>query len=119
MVHEPLPALVPIETEESWPKGAMGISLKNVRLTAEDRGKRIFSDQGELMLTHFGLSGPLALTLSSLLPEDPAGVRLYIDLKPALDVGDAGRAAAPGLFAGPPQGADLGAGRPRRPTAWR
>jgi predicted Rossmann fold flavoprotein len=86
VVHEPLPALVPLETEESWPRGAMGISLKNVRLTAENRGKRIFSDQGELMLTHFGLSGPLALTLSSLLPEEAAGVRLYIDLKPALDV---------------------------------
>ena len=85
VVHEPLPALVPIETEESWPRGAMGISLRNVRLTAEDRGKKIFSDQGELMLTHFGLSGPLALTLSSLLPEDPAGVRLFVDLKPALD----------------------------------
>ena len=85
-VHQALPALVPIETEESWPKGAMGISLKNVRLTAEHRGKRLFSDQGELMLTHFGLSGPLALTLSSLLPEDPAGVRLAVDLKPALDV---------------------------------
>jgi predicted Rossmann fold flavoprotein len=84
-IHSPLPALVPIETEESWPRGAMGISLKNVRLTAEAKGKRIFSDQGELMLTHFGLSGPLALTLSSILPDDPVGVRLYIDLKPALD----------------------------------
>jgi len=85
-IHTPLPALVPIETEESWPRGAMGISLKNVRLTAAHAGKKLFSDQGELMLTHFGLSGPLALTLSSVLPEDPAGVRLSIDLKPALDV---------------------------------
>ncbi len=84
-VHTPLPALVPIETEEAWPRGAMGISLKNVRLTAEAKGKQIFSDQGELMLTHFGLSGPLALTLSSLLPEEMAGIRLLIDLKPALD----------------------------------
>lgn len=85
LIHAPLPALVPFETEESWPRGAMGISLKNVRLTAEHKGKKLFSDQGELMLTHFGLSGPLALTLSSLVPEDPAGVRLAIDLKPALD----------------------------------
>jgi len=84
-VHQPLPALVPIETNESWPRSAMGISLKNVRLTAEAQGKRIYSEQGELMLTHYGLSGPLALTASSLLPEDPAGVRLWIDLKPALD----------------------------------
>lgn len=85
VIHPPRPALAPIETEESWPRGAMGISLKNVRLTAEHAGRKLFGDQGELMLTHFGLSGPLALTLSSLLPEDPAGVRLFIDLKPALD----------------------------------
>ncbi len=84
-VHPPLPALVPIETEEAWPRAAMGISLKNVRLTALVKGKKIFAEQGELMLTHFGLSGPLALTLSSLLPEEPAGARLLIDLKPALD----------------------------------
>ena len=84
-VHQPLPALVPIETNEPWPRSAMGISLKNVRLTAEAKGKRIYAEQGELMLTHYGLSGPLALTLSSLLPEDPTGVRLWVDLKPALD----------------------------------
>ena len=85
-VKNPLPALTPIETEETWPRGAMGISLKNVTLTAEANGKKIYSEQGELLLTHFGVSGPLALTLSSLLPENPAGVRLTIDLKPALDV---------------------------------
>ncbi len=84
-IHRPTPALVPIETEEAWPRAAMGISLKNVRLTALVRGKKIFAEQGELMLTHFGLSGPLALTLSSLLPDESAGTRLLIDLKPALD----------------------------------
>jgi len=84
-IREPLPALTPIETGEDWPRRAMGISLKNVRLTAEQGGKKLYTDQGELMLTHFGLSGPLALTLSSLLPEDPAGVKLSVDLKPALD----------------------------------
>lgn len=84
-VKNPMPALTPIETEETWPRGAMGISLKNVTLTAVANGKRIYAEQGELLLTHFGISGPLALTLSSLLPENPAGVRMLIDLKPALD----------------------------------
>jgi predicted Rossmann fold flavoprotein len=86
-VHAPLPALTPIETAEDWPRAAMGISLKNVRLWAESGEKKLFNQQGELMLTHYGISGPLALTLSSLLPEDPKGIRLWIDLKPALDEG--------------------------------
>ena len=84
-----LPALVPIETRESWPANLMGLSLKNVRLSAYAQGpkkeKRIYSEMGEMLFTHFGISGPLALTLSSVLPEDLSGVRLSIDLKPALD----------------------------------
>ena len=88
-VQKPLPALVPIETQESWPGILSGLSLKNVRLTAYAMGpkkeKRIYSEMGEMLFTHFGISGPLALTLSSLLPEDLTGVRLEIDLKPALD----------------------------------
>ena len=84
-----LPALTPIETRESWPAALMGLSLKNVRLAAWQQGpkkeKKLYSEMGELLFTHFGISGPLALTLSSVLPEDPAGVRLSIDLKPALD----------------------------------
>lgn len=84
-----IPALVPIETKESWPAVLMGLSLKNVRLSAFVKGpkkeKCIFSEMGEMLFTHFGISGPLALTLSSLLPEDLASVRLSIDLKPALD----------------------------------
>ena len=84
-----LPALTAIETVESWPAGLMGLSLKNVTLTAWAKGpkkeKKLYSEQGELLFTHFGISGPLALTLSSLLPEDLNGVRMAIDLKPALD----------------------------------
>ncbi len=85
----PLPALVPIDTVESWPGTLAGLSLKNVCLSAYVDGggkeKRIFSQQGEMLFTHTGISGPLALTLSSLLPEDLSPVRLEIDLKPALD----------------------------------
>ena len=88
-VKRAMPALVPIDTVESWPANLMGLSLRNVRLSAWTRNgkkeKRIYSEQGEMLFTHFGISGPLVLTLSSLLPEDLSGVRMAIDLKPALD----------------------------------
>ena len=84
-----LPALVPIDTVESWPGTLAGLSLKNVSLSAFVTGgkkdKRLFSQMGEMLFTHTGISGPLALTLSSLLPEDLSTVRMSIDLKPALD----------------------------------
>ena len=86
---KPLPSLVPIETREDWPKALAGLSLKNVRLSAYmasgGKEKRIYSEQGEMLFTHFGVSGPLVLTLSALLPEDLSCVRMCIDLKPALD----------------------------------
>ncbi len=85
-----MPALVPIDTVESWPGLLTGLSLKNVCLSAYVAGgkkeKRIYAQQGEMLFTHTGISGPLALTLSSLLPEDLSSVRMEIDLKPALDV---------------------------------
>ena len=88
-VKPALPALVPIETVESWPANLMGLSLKNVALSAWMKGpkkeKKLYDEQGEMLFTHFGVSGPLVLTLSSLLPESLEGVRLSIDLKPALD----------------------------------
>ena len=83
------PALVPIETEESWPAELMGLSLKNVTLSAyttkNGKRKKLYGDMGEMLFTHFGVSGPLVLSLSSLLPEDYRGTQLEIDLKPALD----------------------------------
>ena len=84
-----LPALVSIDTVESWPGTLAGLSLKNVNLSAWLTGgkkeKRLYSQMGEMLFTHTGISGPLALTLSSLLPEDLSVVRMEIDLKPALD----------------------------------
>ena len=83
-----LPALVPVDTVETWPARLSGLSLKNVALTAFLTGgkkeKKLYSNQGEMLFTHFGISGPLVLTLSSVLPEDLSKVRLEIDLKPAL-----------------------------------
>jgi len=84
-----MPALVAIDTVESWPGMLAGLSLKNVRLSAWNTGskkeKKLYAEMGEMLFTHTGISGPLALTLSSLLPESLEGVRFEIDLKPALD----------------------------------
>lgn len=81
------PALVPVECEEKWAKELMGLSLKNVRLEVEEPGKGIvFSEQGELLFTHFGLSGPLVLSASSHMKSLPGKhYKMKIDLKPALD----------------------------------
>ena len=84
-VEPPRGALVPLVTEETWPAALAGLTLKNVTLSAYREQKRLFqSEPGEMLFTHFGVSGPLVLTLSSLIAEEPAGVRLAIDLKPGL-----------------------------------
>jgi predicted Rossmann fold flavoprotein len=79
------PSLVPIETEEAWPKAAQGLSLRNVRLTAfSPEGKSLHTELGEMLFTHYGVSGPLVLTASRHVAERP-GSPLVIDLKPGLD----------------------------------
>ena len=79
------PALVPVETVESTGK-IMGLSLKNIAVTIRDKnGKKRFSDFGEMLFTHFGLTGPVILSSSSHMGENPEGVKVEIDLKPALD----------------------------------
>lgn len=83
-VEEPVASLVPLVTEESWPRELAGVTLKNITLSAEKKGKEIFSELGELLFTHFGISGPLVLSLSGVIAGQPAGTRLFIDLKPAL-----------------------------------
>lgn len=83
-VTELHPALVPIETMEDT-RQIMGLSLRNVTLSAADsHGKKLHSEIGELLFTHFGLSGPLVLSASSHMGENPAGTVVEIDLKPAL-----------------------------------
>ena len=79
------PGLVPIETVEEWPAELAGITLKNVVLSVYKGDKLLRSEMGEMLFTHFGLSGPLILSASSVLPDDLTGCRLTIDLKPALD----------------------------------
>ena len=89
-IVEPSPSLVPFEVQESWVMEMQGLALKNVAITIEREGKRIYSDFGEMLFTHFGVSGPMILSASaSIKPEyfkDFAHeLTLKIDLKPALD----------------------------------
>ena len=81
------PALVPFETKETYPKDLMGLALKNVSVTLKSGGKELYSGFGEMLFTHFGVSGPLILTASSYYVQKAYGkeAQLTIDLKPALD----------------------------------
>ena len=85
-VTEILPALVPLEVEEDI-KSLQGLSLKNVRVKLLADGKKIAEQFGEMLFTHFGVSGPIILTLSrqaAKLLADGKFVELEINLKPAL-----------------------------------
>ncbi len=80
------PSLVPIVTAEDFSE-ISGLTLKNVVLsvTDKDRGKEIFSEMGEMLFTHFGVSGPLVLSASSHMTEkDVSRYAMSVDLKPAL-----------------------------------
>lgn len=82
------PSLVPMVSEEEWCREAMGLSLKNVTLTLIDTadGKKLFSEMGEMLFTHFGVSGPLVLSASGHIRKmERDRYKLVIDLKPALD----------------------------------
>ncbi len=82
-----VPSLVGLETEEDLSL-AQGVTVKNCVLTCRRDGKVIFSEQGELLFTHYGVSGPLVLSLSAYINRlPPAQLRLGIDFKPALDEG--------------------------------
>ena len=105
-IKEPLPSLVPFEVKESWCKDLQGLSLKNVGLklflsdkgdtkagngTGENGGskkgkkpKAVYDGFGEMLFTHFGISGPLVLTASCHYEKDKLG-KVFIDLKPALN----------------------------------
>lgn len=81
------PSLVPLETRETWVGRVKGLTLKNVGLSVYDTGKRlVYRDQGELLFTHFGVSGPMILSASRHILECGfRGAELVIDMKPALD----------------------------------
>jgi hypothetical protein len=92
-VTEPMPALVPMETVEEWPRSLAGLALRNVEVTLLDGGRTCGREFGEMLFTHYGVGGPIILTLSRVVCRaqrsrrgaKPGRFALSIDLKPALD----------------------------------
>ncbi|MEE1008857.1 MAG: NAD(P)/FAD-dependent oxidoreductase [Agathobacter sp.] len=80
------PALVPFNTKEGWVLALQGLSLKNVSITIYKEKKKLYEDFGEMLFTHFGVSGPMILSASANIKpamfEDE--LKMYIDLKPAI-----------------------------------
>ena len=79
------PSLVPLKVSQKWCYILQGLSLKNISIEVKIRGKSVYKDFGEMMFTHFGVTGPLILSASRYITkrisENP---EIYIDLKPAL-----------------------------------
>jgi len=87
-LETPKPALVPLETGGNKAQRLQGLSLKNVRAAVWVNGKKIKEEFGEMLFTHFGLTGPIILTLSRFVVEELMKnnkVEVAVDLKPALD----------------------------------
>lgn len=83
-----IPALVPIEVTDAKTKELMGLSLKNVEVTIKENDKKVvYKNFGEMLFTHFGVSGPLILSGSRFIKKDKK-YKLSIDLKPALNLGE-------------------------------
>ena len=79
------PSLVPLVSPDKYCADMMGLSLKNVTLNLYERDRIIYSESGEMLFTHFGVSGPLVLSASSHIREMQSGrYKILIDLKPAL-----------------------------------
>lgn len=85
-VVECTPALVPFNIREEWGKALQGLSLKNTAITIYDKDKKLYSDFGEMLFTHFGVSGPMILSASGNIKADKFKnpLKLIIDLKPAM-----------------------------------
>lgn len=85
-IVEPRPSLVPLEEAGDTCARMQGLSLKNVTLTLKNQKKKaVFQEQGEMLFTHFGLSGPLVLSASAHANWAKDTYTAVIDLKPALD----------------------------------
>ncbi len=85
-VNPTRPSLVPLESPDEYCAEMQGFSLKNVTLSAYEDGKLIYKELGEMLFTHFGVSGPLVLSASAHMRRmGSAAYRLEIDLKPGLD----------------------------------
>lgn len=84
-VIEPQPALVPFNIKEKWCGELMGLALKNVGLSLVCGGRRVYDGFGEMLFTHFGISGPLVLSASSYYRPGKE-TTVHLDLKPAMDM---------------------------------
>ncbi|NLL93179.1 MAG: NAD(P)/FAD-dependent oxidoreductase [Clostridiales bacterium] len=87
VVTQILPSLVPLNIKEYYIKELQGLSLKNIKVTFFEEKKEIYSDFGEMLFTHFGVSGPVILSASGYITEklaEKSHISLKIDLKPAL-----------------------------------
>ncbi|MDI6619382.1 MAG: NAD(P)/FAD-dependent oxidoreductase [Clostridiales bacterium] len=81
------PSLVPLVAKEDWVSRLQGLSLKNVAINVSHKGKIIYKDFGEMLFTHFGISGPIILSASRFITDVlPEEVKVTIDLKPALSL---------------------------------
>lgn len=79
-------SLVPLESNDQCCRAMQGLALKNIRITVKNKKKKtVYEDFGELIFTHFGLSGPVILSASTQMKESADSYTVYIDLKPALD----------------------------------
>lgn len=86
------PSLVPLVAKEEFINRLMGLSLKNVELTVKRNNKPVYKDFGEMLFTHFGISGPIVLSASRKVTDFlPGEVEVFIDLKPALDFNELDR----------------------------
>ncbi len=87
-VVECMPALVPMTAKEDWVPRLQGLSLRNVSAVIYDGKKRLYEEFGEMLFTHYGVSGPLMLSASSIVGKKlkEKELKLVIDLKPALSV---------------------------------
>lgn len=88
-VNKTYPSLVPLNIKEEMCKNLQGLSLKNVNLkVVDEKGKEYYNEQGEMIFTHFGISGPLVLSASCYICDKlkDHDFKCYIDLKPALDL---------------------------------
>lgn len=85
-VIAPKASLIPVITKEKWVKDVMGLSLRNIRITAyNSKNKKVYSDFGEMLFTHFGISGPVVLSMSAYLKNiGKEQYRIEIDLKSGL-----------------------------------
>ena len=83
----PKPSLIPIVTHEKWVSDLMGLSLKNIKISVfNQKGKKIYTDFGEMLFTHFGISGPVVLSASAHMKNiEKENYKISIDIKPALD----------------------------------